>query len=104
MNTLIKRAVVTAAAAGTMLIPATTASAAPVVTGGLVNITLTDLVDANGNQVIVQVPVSVAAAVCDVDVAVLGAIRDTGDSFCTADSDAVAQATQQRNRPNRPNR
>ena len=76
------------------------ASAAPVVTGGLVNVTLTDVVDVNDNQVIVQVPISVAAAVCDVNVAVLAAIEDTGDSFCTATSTAVAEATQQRTRRN----
>ncbi len=98
MNTLIKRAVVTAAAAGTMLIPATAASAAPVVTGGLVNVTLVDVLDINGNQVIVQVPISVAAAVCDVNVAVLAAIQDTGDFMCEATSQAVADATQQRTR------
>lgn len=77
------------------------ASAAPVVTGGLVNVTLVDVVDVNNNQVIVQVPISVAAAVCDVNVAVLAAIQDTGDSFCEATSSAVANAEQQRNRPSR---
>ncbi len=100
VNILIKRAVVATAAAGTMLIPATAASAAPVVTGGLVNVTLVDVLDVNNNQVIVQVPISVAAAVCDVNVAVLGAIQDTGGSFCTATSSAVADATQQRTRRN----
>jgi hypothetical protein len=40
----------------------------PVVTGGLVNVTLTDVVDVNNNQVIAQVPIGVAANVCDVSV------------------------------------
>lgn len=51
---------------------------------------------ADNNEVIVQVPISVAAAVCDVNVAVLGAIQDTGDTFCEATSSAVADAEQQR--------
>lgn len=47
---------------------ASSASAAPVVTGGLVNVTLTDVVDVNNNNVIAQVPIGVAANVCDVSV------------------------------------
>lgn len=45
---------------------ASSASAQPVVTGGLVNVTIVDAVDVNNN--IVQVPIGVAANVCDVSV------------------------------------
>src|SRR2546423_12414146 len=47
------------------------ASAAPVVTGGFVNITVTDVL--NNDTVNVQVPIGVAANVCGVSVAVIGA-------------------------------
>jgi hypothetical protein len=57
------------------------ASAQPVVTGGLVNITIVDAVSLE--EVSVQVPVGVAANVCGVNVAVLGeAASDPID--CTA--------------------
>ncbi len=100
MNIYARRAAVSlftgaALASGAFAAPA---SAQPVVTGGLVNVTLVDVLDVNNNQVIVQVPISVAAAVCDVNVAVLAAIEDTGDSFCEATSTAVAEATQERTR------
>lgn len=69
------------------------AMAAPVITGGLVNVTLTDVVDANNNNVVVQLPVGVAANVCDVNAAVLlGAIEDNGSADCEATSTAVANA------------
>jgi len=44
------------------------AQAAPVVTGGLVNVTIVDAVDIS--RVTVRLPVAVAANVCDVDVAI----------------------------------
>ncbi len=71
------------------------AMAAPVFTGGLVNVTLVDVVDINNNTV--QVPLSVAANVCDVNIAaLLGAIEDNGNATCTATSDAVADAPSNR--------
>jgi hypothetical protein len=48
------------------------ASAQPVITGGLVNLTITDVL--NNNQVTVQVPVSAAAAICGVQVGVISAL------------------------------
>lgn len=60
-----------------------TAQAAPVFTGGLVNITIVDAVSLE--NVTVQVPVGVAANVCDVDVAVLAATAERGGTTnCTA--------------------
>ena len=67
------------------------ASAQPVITGGLINITIVDVL--NNNEVTVQVPIGIAANVCDVNAAVLlAAIEDTGSAECTADADALAFA------------
>jgi hypothetical protein len=54
----------------------------PVVTGGLVNITIVDIL--NDNQINVQVPIGVAANVCGVQANVLaqGGIQEPVD--CTA--------------------
>jgi hypothetical protein len=69
------------------------ASAQPVVTGGLINITLVDVL--SGNNVAVQVPVGIAANVCDVNAAVLlAAVRDTGSARCNADAESIAWAMQ----------
>jgi hypothetical protein len=57
--------------------------AAPVVTGGLVNVTIVDAVDVD--RTTVQLPIAVAANVCDVDVNVLAAdLADDGTANCTA--------------------
>lgn len=89
----IRRSLATAGAASaiavTSLGAAAPAHAAPVVTGGLVNVTIVDAVDIS--QVTVQVPVSVAATVCDVNVAILlAAIEDTGTANCTAEAGSRA--------------
>jgi hypothetical protein len=52
---------------------------------GLVNINIEDN--------IVQVPIGIAANVCDVNAAVLAAIVDTGDTECDAESEVLAGAT-----------
>lgn len=78
------------------------ALAVPATAAPLVDVTLTDVIDANGNNVVVQVPISVAANVCDVNVAVLlAAIEDDGDTNCEATSTAVADAPSQRGGGNR---
>ena len=62
-----------------------------VISQGLVNVTVTDVL--NNNEVIVQVPVGVAANVCDVNAAVLlAAIEDTGSAACDATADSQASA------------
>ena len=68
------------------------AAAQPIVISqGLVNVTVTDVL--NNNEVIVQVPVGVAANVCDVNAAVLLAeIADTGSADCDATADSQASA------------
>lgn len=63
----------------------------PVVTGGLVNVTIVDFADVNIEDVTVQIPVSAAANVCDVNAAVLlAAIEDTGSAACEATSSSRA--------------
>jgi hypothetical protein len=58
------------------------AVAAPVVTGGLVNVTVTDVL--NNNQVNAQVPIGVAANVCGLSVAAVAAAAATGPVDCTS--------------------
>lgn len=97
----IRKSIAVTCAAGALAVSGAAAPAqaqGPIFTGGLVNVTLVDVVDVNNNQVIVQVPIGVAAAVCDINVAVLAIIRDNDDTTCTATADAVADATQQRGR------
>lgn len=67
---------------------ATPAQAAPVVTGGLVNVTVTDVIDGGvvnveNNNVGVAAVVGIAANVCDVNVGgILGELRKTGTATC----------------------
>lgn len=66
------------------------AAAQPVVIGGgLVNVTLVDVVDVNNNTV--QVPIAVAANICDVNVAVLvQEFQDDGTADCDATAESIA--------------
>jgi hypothetical protein len=68
------------------------ASAQPVVTGGLINVTAVDLVDVE--DVIVQVPVGVAANVCNVSVAAVLAAAEQGNAACDADNNQLPVAFQ----------
>jgi hypothetical protein len=71
-----------AISAGAVAVPA--ASAQPVVTGGLVNVTVTNLL--NNNQVGVQIPITAAANVCGVDVVALASQVANGGATCTSRS------------------
>jgi len=72
---------------------ASPASAQPVVTGGLINVTLVDVL--SHDEIAVQVPVGIAANVCDVNAAVLlAAVRDTGSATCDATAESIAFAEQ----------
>jgi hypothetical protein len=72
---------------------APSASAQPVVTGGLINVTLVDVL--SHDNIAVQVPVGIAANVCDVNAAVLlAAVRDTGSATCDATAESIAFAEQ----------
>jgi hypothetical protein len=68
--------------------------AAPVITGGLVNVTIVDLV--SGNQITAQVPVSVAANICDVSVAVLAQDLRDGTADCSTDTQIITLSAQRR--------
>lgn len=66
---------------------AATASASPVVTGGLVNVTITNLL--NNNTVAVQIPINAAANICNVQVPVISTVVNSGGTYtCTARSGA----------------
>jgi hypothetical protein len=77
-----------AIALGGSVMTATPASAAPIVTGGLVNVTVTDVL--NNNEILNDVNVGVGAAlgiaanVCDVSVGVLARQLHTGGATCTS--------------------
>ena len=76
-----------------LALTAVPALAQPVFTGGLVNVTVTDVID--DVEVVVgavQLPIGVAANVCDVNVAVLVEDFQDGTANCTADQDSVANA------------
>lgn len=68
---------------------APSANAAPLFTGGLVNVTVTDVIDGDvlsNNNVSVGAALGVVANVCDVNVGgILGQLRDDGTATCTAD-------------------
>ena len=91
----IRRSIAAVGAAGALatgsLFLASPAQAAPVVTGGLVNVTIVDLLDID--DVTVQLPIAVAANVCDVNVAILQAdFLDDGVANCTARGESRARA------------
>ena len=68
---------------GLVAAPAAQAQVGPIVTGGLVNVTIVDAVDLR--NVNVQIPIGVAANVCGVNVAVLAAQdQEQGPIDCTA--------------------
>ena len=94
MKKFVRRALVSTVAAGAAIVPATAASAQPVVISqGLVNVTIIDFADVNVEDVTVQLPVAVAANVCDVNAAVLLAeIRDFGEADCDATATSRARA------------
>jgi hypothetical protein len=81
---MVRRACATLFAAGTLavMVGAPAASAQPVITGGLVNLTIVNVL--NNNTVTVQVPVTAAAAICGVQVGVISALGQ--DVTCTPHS------------------
>lgn len=54
----------------------------PVVTGGLVNVTITNVL--NNNHVVITVPIQAAANICGVSVAVLSTDLLSGPVSCTS--------------------
>jgi hypothetical protein len=63
-------------------IAAPTASAQPVITGGLVNVTVFDVL--NNNDVNVQVPIGIAANVCGINAAVIAHQEVTQPLDCSS--------------------
>jgi hypothetical protein len=81
-----RKGLVTLVAALCMAVAATVSPATAATQNGLVNLNLDD--------VTVQVPVAVAANVCDVNVAaILAGIRDTGSTDCEATALPLSEAT-----------
>ena len=80
-----------ALAMGGSMLTAAPAQAAPVVTGGLVNVTVTDVIDdvtvvVSDINVGVGAALGVAANICDVSVGVLARQLKTGGATCTSDA------------------
>lgn len=81
---------------------ATPASAAPLITGGLVNVTVTDVIDGDvlsNNNVSVGAALGIAANICDVGVNVLATqLGDAGTTTCTSTASGqrvdISQVTQ----------
>jgi hypothetical protein len=74
------------------------ASAQPVVTGGLVNVTIVDLIDGDvlsNNNVAVGAALAVAANVCDVNVNVLAIQLRGGGATCENNVDDVGVVIRQ---------
>jgi|RhiMetdeSRZDD1v2_1073273.scaffolds.fasta_scaffold525682_1 hypothetical protein len=65
------------------------ASAQPIVTGGLVNVTIVDVLNNNTVTVPVAVGLNLAANVCDVNVNVLAQQFHTGTATCTNGTQTV---------------
>ena len=89
MKNLKRRLLPFVAAGGLMLAMAAPAAAVggPVVTGGVINVTIVDLLDLDVRNVTVQLPIAVAANICDTAILVN---EDTGDLECTAIADSRA--------------
>ena len=87
MGSLKRRLLPFVAAGGLMLAMAAPAAAVggPVITGGVVNVTIVDLLDVR--NVTVQLPIAVAANICDTDI-----ITDADGNItsCTANADSRA--------------
>ncbi len=74
---------------GSTLAFAAPADAQPVITGGLVNITVVDLIDGDvlsNNNVSVGAALGLAANICDVNVNVLAVQLRDGGATCTAEA------------------
>lgn len=88
MGNLKRRLLPFVAAGGLILGMTAPAAAAPVVTGGLINVTIVDAVDIE--RFTVQLPIAAAANVCNVSVLDLLARIANNDPNCTADADSRA--------------
>ena len=98
MKRFIKAAVATTTLATATMGIGTTASAQPIVTGGLVNVTITDSLNEVVTVVVEDVNLGVAAAVaaslCDTNVNVLARQFRSGDASCTTEAGDTVRITQ----------
>lgn len=103
MKNYAKRAAVSLVAGAALLVGAAPAQAAPVITGGLVNVTVFDVIDdvnvlnesLSQNNVAVGAALGVAANVCGVGVNVLATQLGRGPVSCESDAgDQTATITQ----------
>jgi hypothetical protein len=96
MRYSIKKFTVAAMIAGALAVPAVPAMAAPpIVTGGLVNVTIVDVL--SGNQVTAQVPLTVAANICNVTVGVLAEdLGRDGTADCSNATQTITVSRQRR--------
>lgn len=94
MSRINKRLVALILAGGLVLGLGGSAVAQPIITGGLVNVTVVDVLDIEGNQVVVQLPIGIAANVCpQVNAAVLAQeLVQTGAADCEADAQSIAES------------
>ena len=78
-----------ALATGSLFLASPAQAQGPIFTGGLVNVTIVDFADVNVEDVVIQLPVSVAANVC-----VGGVIQvdSNNNLFCDATSESRANA------------
>lgn len=91
MKRLLAASALTALAFGSTAAMAPSASAAPLVTGGLVNVTVTDVIDdvtvtVQDINVGLGAALGIAANVCDVNVNVLAQQLRNGGATCTSDA------------------
>jgi hypothetical protein len=93
---ILKRAAVAAVFAGAAAVPSAASAAPVVVTGGLVNVTVVDLISLE--QTSVSVPISVAANVCDVSVIALATDLQDGRADCSTESEQITVTSQPRRR------
>ncbi len=95
MKNPLKKVAAAAVMAGALAVPASAASAQPVITGGLVNVTVTDVL--SGNTTTAQVPITVAANVCDVAVSVLAQDLSDGAADCSTEQEIITLSSQRGN-------
>lgn len=97
----VRNRIAAAGAAGAVLLSGAAAfspaDAAPVITGGLVNVTVVDVLSGDQIQVLNGVTLNVAAQVCGVAVNVLATeLGPTGTAVCNATSTTITTVTQRR--------
>ena len=92
MSLITRKATVGLVAAALAVGVAGPASAQRTDQDGLVNVAVVDVLNNNNVVANVQVPIGIAANVCDVSANVLAQQRKTGDAACNAEAQGAADA------------